>query len=225
MVLPLLAAIPAIISAIGGATELFGAGKDMVEEITGGASGATTPEDLHREVAAMTPDQQERWAESMQQKVVMYEAQNGRLDIQGGRVDADTLSVLSQKIRDKIAWLRMATRPWAVRQMVRVILLPFYVTCVDIGFGILNAGLTLFNVTRNDQPVQIAYIASQFFAKDTIYVDMYQSVVWPAASIVMTYMTLRQFQKSKGDANPVDAVASLMRSAGGLVGKVRGAFK
>ena len=131
----------------------------------------------------------------------MYRAQNERLEIQGGRVDAETLGALTPEAASKVAIMRMTTRPWCVRLFAGGMVFPVMgVFGVDILLALINTVVAgLWAVFGGDKPpVQFDLIAGKFFAENTIYVQLYDALVPYAAAGVMTFMTLREAGKAGG---------------------------
>ena len=101
--LPLLAAIPSIISAVSKVSDLFSSGKEAVKKVTGSDSIASTSTELQDEIQSLPKEQQAQWAQIMQQKVELYQAENQRLDIEIGRIDSNITSKLTPEAASKIA--------------------------------------------------------------------------------------------------------------------------
>ena len=187
-----LAALPAIFSAISGVTTLFSEGQKVYNDITGNPA-PSDQNGLQDAVNAMTPDQQNQWAEAMAEKIRMYEAETDRLKVQGGTIDAETLSQFSQEARDKIGLLRMTTRPKVVLRMSHVMLLPVYVMAFD-GIGVYaNSILALC-----DQVYRVPMLAGTFFQPGSLYVELYGYAAPSATAIVISYITLREIGKAGG---------------------------
>ena len=220
MVLPLIAAIPTIISGISTITELFDSGKQIVEAVTGTPSTAVTAEDLHGEVAAMTPDQQAVWVQVMQNKIDMYDAQNKRIENEQGSMTADLMDTLPEKVRGKIAELRMATRPLVVRRLLHVILLPVYIIVID-GLIMLH---NIFQSAYGSGKV-LATLGGAFMSESTIYLQMYQIAAPTAASIVITYMTARAVEKIKGKSDGGPTIADAAAGVAGLISRAKSLIK
>lgn len=200
MVLQFLAMLPGIFSAISSATELFDAGKQVYADITG-KEPPETVEALQSAVTELPADQQEAFASRMSKEIEMYQAQNARLEIQGGRVDAETLAALPPEAAAKVAILRMTTRPWCVRLFAKGMVYPVMsVFAVDIFLALVNSLIMGFWVVFGGDvpPVQFELIAGKFFAENSIYVRLYENFVPYAAAGVMTFMTLREFGKGGG---------------------------
>ncbi|MAX82401.1 MAG: hypothetical protein CL843_19765 [Crocinitomicaceae bacterium] len=201
MAFPLLAMLPGIFTAISGATELFDAGKQVYNEVTGNAA-PDTPEALQAAVESLPTEQQQAFAERMTKEIEMYRAQNERLEIQGGRVDAETLSVLTPEAATEVAIMRMTTRPWVVRQLTRAMVWPVMsVFAVDIALAVINTFIAGIWAVFGEAtaPVQFELVAGKFFGDGgSVYVQMYSQIVEYSAYIVITYMTLREAGKAGG---------------------------
>lgn len=212
-------ALPAIFSAISGIADLVSGGKQVYDEITG-KSAPDDPAGLRAAVEDMTPEQQAQWAEAMTGKIEMYRAQTERLEVQGGRINSETLAMFSQKVRDYIGKMRMVTRPLVVRRMTHVILLPVYVVTFDIFATLANWGIVVWSTS--EVPHQIPLLAEKFFGPDTIYVQLYTPTITPAAAIVITYMTLREVGKAGGPKAAADkAMSSITNGLKSVVGAFR----
>lgn len=201
MVFPLLAMLPGIFTAISGATELFDAGKQVYNEVTGNAA-PDTPAALQSAVESLPPEQQQAFAEKMSKEIEMYQARTERLEVQGGRVDAETLATLTPEAASEVAIMRMTTRPWVVRQLTRAMVWPVMsVFAVDIALAVINTvSAGIWAVSSGDAaPVQFDLVAGKFFGEGgSVYVQMYSQVVEYSAYIVITYMTLREAGKAGG---------------------------
>jgi len=214
--LPLLALLPTIFSAVSKVSDLFSTGKEMVKKVTGNDSVASTPEELQQEVQNLPPEQQAQWAQIMRQKVELYQAENQRLDIEIGRIDSNITGKLTAESASKIAYMRMTTRPWTVKMMVYYILFPFALVTVDLVQELLKSWL--FFWTDKVQPVKtfdyvfgslnpdmfkgdpgvfeklvqaFAGSHSQMTFAGNLYVD---SIPW-VVGIIVSYMGLREIGK------------------------------
>jgi len=248
MILPILAALPAIFSVVGKVTDLFSSGKKAVKEITGKDSQASTPEELQEEVQNLPPGQQVKWVEIMHEKVEMYKAENERLDIEIGRVDT---SRISPEAASKIAIMRQTTRPWAVRMMIHYIFFPWYLIIVDVAQELFNTwvlspfGLKalsfktfdyVFGVLSFDKMDKGTLEKISDFVQgpqaQTLMASMYMETVGWASAIVLGYMGLREIGKVKGASGDTvistsqsSTFSSVVKSGLGLVSKVKAIFK
>lgn len=219
MVLPLLAALPAVFSAIDGAADLFSKAREVYAEVTGD-DAPDDPAALRRSIEAQPEAVQTRFVERMQQEIALYRAQTERLAVDQGTLEAELLASLSPKARDRIAKMRMVTRPLTVRRMTHVMLLPVYVLVADAAFTLINSGIA--GVSAAETPYQIPLLAATFFADGTLYSGLYDSAVGPAALIVVSYMTLREVGKAGG---PKRAAEGALDKIAGGVRSVVGLFK
>ena len=247
--LPLLAALPTIFTAISKASDLFSKGKEAVEKITGKTSEASNPDELKDEVESLTPQQQAQWAQTMQQKIDLYRAETDRLDIEIGRITPELQAKLTPDDAGKIAIMRQTTRPWAVRMMVHYVLFPFYLVLFDSvqlaiihWFGISEERVfKAFNyvfgaLTIKDVDQSVLDKVSTLFTEPqnlTLAAQMYMdSIAW-VVSVIISYMGLREIGKAKGTSGDElvsrgkapTGVTGLIQSGLGLVNKVRAAFK
>jgi hypothetical protein len=229
--LPLIAALPSIFSAVSKVSDLFSSGKEAVKKVTGNDSIASTPVELQEEIQSLPEAQQAQWAQIMQQKVELYQAENQRLDIEIGRIDSNITSKLTPDAAGKIAYLRQATRPWTVRMMVHYILFPFYLIIIDLAqdliknwllfwtdaikpvktfdymFGALNPGSL-----EGMDPGALDKILSAFAGHDnqlTLAGDLYvDSIPW-VVGIIVSYMGLREIGKARGTSGDIPVNAGL----------------
>jgi hypothetical protein len=227
--LQLLAAIPTIITAVSKVSELFKKGRDTVQEVTGEPSRASTPDELQTEVQQLPPDQQNRWAEVMAKEVDKYVAENERLAVEIGLVDANITSKISQEAASKIALMRMTTRPWAVKCMVLYVLFPFFLVIVDLVQHLILAWLPfldrwidpfnsfeyVFGVMKWPENVNagtLDKLASLFSSQGgpaTFAGELYmESIPW-VVSIILGYMGLREVGKWKGTADEAPQIGAV----------------
>lgn len=237
---PILAAIPTIMSAISGVTDLFNAGKKAKEKVTGAPSVASTPEELDQEINSLPPDTKAQWAEIMKQKVDLYQAENQRLALEIGTIDTNITSKVDTNTASKISEMRMTTRPWAVRMMIHFILFPFYLVIIDVAQELVKVWLispfgwkiTVFKsfeyVFGVYDPTTFEKIAELLKSPQshTLMGSMYQASVPWAASIVLGYMGLREIGKAKGTSGdtPLGSVpvGGMGTGAGAVVTKTIG---
>jgi len=201
--------LPLIFKALTGAPALIEVGKVVFEAVTGSPSTATTPEALQGEVEAMPQEQRAAWAEQMKVKVDIYQAETERLVNEQGVVTDGLIDKLDTPTADKIALLRMTTRPKVVLRMSHFLMVPLYIMALD-GFLALCNTFILFRHTGEGAPQLLTLLASTFFAEGSIYLGMYQAGVTPAATIVVSYMTLRQIEKA-GHPNPLASAGNAIK--------------
>lgn len=216
----LLAALPTIFSAIRKVSDLFSKGKDAVKEVKGEFSVASSPDELRAEVEQMTPEQQNRWAEIMSRQVDMYAKQNERLAVEIGLIDDNITSKLSTEAANEIAYLRMTTRPWAVRLMVHFVMFPFYLVIVDLIQHLLVAWLPFLKSKLNIEPFnafdyvfgvvrlpenpdpgtldKILLLFQESGGSQTMAASMYAEAIPWVVSIILGYMGLREIGKARG---------------------------
>lgn len=244
--LPLIAAIPGIISAVSKVTELFNSGKKAVEKVAGTPSVASTPEELRQEIQTLPPEQQAEWSKIMQQQVDLFAAQNERLATEIGLVDANITAKVTTEAASKIAVLRQTTRPWTVRMMVHFVFFPFYLVIVDLSqelvnvwflkglfrgagvpvvrtfdyvFGALNP-VTLASAQSGAIEKILAFLTSGDKKLHTLAGDIYlDSVPW-VVSIIISYMGLREIGKITGKSGDQEQGAQGAKSGGGVGGAV-----
>ena len=219
--LQLISAIPTIITAVSKVSELFKKGRDTVKAVTGDPSQASTPEELQTEVQQLSPEQQNRWAEVMAKEVDKYTAQNERLAVEIGLVDANITSRVSEDAASKIAIMRMTTRPWSVRCMVLYVLFPFFLVIIDMLQHLMIAWLPfldrwidpfnsfeyVFGVMKWPEKINagtLEKLAVLFAGKGgpaTFAGQLYmESIPW-VVSIILGYMGLREVGKWRGSAD------------------------
>ena len=252
--LQLLGAIPTIIAAARKVSSVFHKGQEVLAEVTGRPSESSTPEELETELRTLPEDQQNRWAETMAKEVEQYTAQNERLATEIGLIDSTLTAKLSREAVDEVAILRMTTRPWTVRWMVRYILFPFFLIFIDIAQNLILAWLPFlkrwitpfdtfghfFGVVRppDTGDVTILNEFAQLFADGLapttmagqLYID---SVPW-VVSVVVSYMGLREVGKWRGHADnaagggappPLPSTATVVGKALSESGRLVGKIK
>ncbi len=225
--LQLIAAIPTIITAVSKVSELFKTGRDAVRVVTGDPSQASTPEELQTEVQQLSPEQQNRWAEVMAKEVDKYAAENERLAVEIGLVDANITSKVSEDAASKIAIMRMTTRPWSVRCMVLYVLFPFFLVIIDLVQHLIIAWLPfldrwidpfnsfeyVFGVMKWPENINantLDKLASLFSGQGgpaTFAGELYMDSVPWVVSIILGYMGLREVGKWRGTADEAPAGA------------------
>jgi len=236
--IPLLGALPSIFSAVSKVSSLFGKGKEVVENVTGKPSEASTPDELKEEIESLSPDQQALWVQSMQQKIDLYRMENDRLDIEIGRITPELQSKLTPQAANKIAIMRQTTRPWAVRMMVHYTFFPFYLVLFD---SIQLALVHWFGASEERVFKTFNYVFGTLTIKDidasvldkvssvlgqpqhlTLAAEMYMSSIGWVISVIISYMTLREIGKTKGTSGDertppqTNATPSLGLIQGGL---------
>ena len=248
--LPLLALLPSIFSTVSKVTDLFNAGKKVVEAVSGEPSKASNPTELQQEVSQLPELKQAQWAEIMSQKIDLYKAQNDRLDLEQGRIDSNITSKLTPDAANKIAVMRQTTRPWAVRMMVHYVFFPWYLIVTDLVQELFNRwilkglfgaehGVDVFNtfnyvfgnVVRGAQ--QTAQNAAESNAAEAIQVltsgattmsAMYMNSVGWATSIIIAYMGLREYSKAKGTSGDTPYPGVIADPGKDIVDNVTGAL-
>jgi hypothetical protein len=198
-----------IFAAIAGAIELFNAGRQVYEAVAGSPSKATTVPELQVEVAALPPEQAADWAKRMELIVSLHRSENDRIRNDQGDMTPEILRVLDPKTASTVAVLRMTTRPWVVRSCTHVILLPVYVTVIDMAFIFLNGLCRLFGA----EPI-FNLFAEKVFGDGSIYVTMYSWAAPIAASVLITYITARAYEKGKLNGGADNLTTSLVGAAG-----------
>lgn len=136
-----------------------------------------------------------------------YKAENERLLNEQGAITDGLIEKIDPITASKVAFLRMTTRPKVVLRMSHYLMAPLYLMAVDGVLAFINLWLVFF-----DHPKTVGYLAATFFDGDSVYQTMYAAGVAPAATIVVTYMTLRQVEKS---GNP-------LKGLGGSIAKMFG---
>ena len=241
----LLAMLPSIFTAISTVSDLFDSGKKVVEAVTGETSKASTVEELQTEVLQLDTDKQEQWAEMMRQKIDLYKAQNQRLEIEQGRIDSNITSKLTSEAASDIAVMRQTTRPWAVRMMVHYVFFPWYLIIIDLIQELLNRWI-LQGLFRTEKGIDVFYTFTYVFGNRvkqggeaansvaaniqaltesaTMMGAMYMNSVGWAASIIITYMGLREYSKAKGTSDDVAHPLTLPNSSNNIIETVTGAL-
>jgi len=191
-----LAALPAIISAMSAATDLFGIGKKVVTDITGHPAQAKTVEAFEKELEHLPPAQLQTFITRMEGELSAYEQVTGRLRQDQGTLTAQTLTSLSPSERSYVARLRMTTRPWAVRWMViAVVFPPLALVVINLGIAVLNIGIPLSLFTGPAlPPLQMS----------GLFNDLYITMVGWASGVIMTYMGMREIGKARNKSDAFD---------------------
>jgi hypothetical protein len=179
-------------------------------------------------VNGMDDVEQAEWARELAGRLTFHRAETGRMIADQGLVDKDTLNTLGESDRGRVAYLRMTTRPWAVRWMVRGLLAPFAIIAVDVIFFSFNVILrALFGLDWNPYDMSTG-VSAKIFEYEQI-VKFYTWYAGWASLVVMSYFGLREFGKSKGHddvaksavADAGQAASSAMAVAGRAVAEVR----
>jgi hypothetical protein len=122
-----------------------------------------------------------------------------------------------------VAILRMTTRPRVVLMMAHVILLPVYVTILDVVLMVLNGGYRSFAGNRDFAPFDL--FAEKLFGEGSIYVVMYQWSAPTAAVVVVSYITAKTVEAVKNGAGAGDGIAGAIGKAVAAVGSIRQAVR
>lgn len=247
--LPILAALPSIFTAISGVSDLFDKGTKAVEKITGKPSDASSPDELKDEVSKLSAQQQAQWAQAMHQKIELYKEENERLDIEIGKITPELHSKLTPDDAGKIAIMRQTTRPWAVRMMVHYVLFPFYLVLFD-AVQLTFVHWTGISETRVFKTFNYVFGVLDFKGMDktlveklsaalsgtpglTLAGEMYMNSIGWVISVILSYMGLREISKARGTtgdemtpgkAGPL-AVSDVIQGGMGLVNKVKDFFQ
>ncbi len=218
MVLPLLATLPAIFTAIAGAADLFDRGREVYQAVTGQPSAVGTPAELQGQVAALPQAQAEAWAAQMAQQVEAYRAETDRLKLEQGELTPEMLAALPPAVAGEVVRLRATTRPIVVLRMTHVMLVPVYVIVIDASVTYFNAVARLFGTA-----VTLPLLAPVLFV-DGVYRDLYEGVVPYATVIVVAYMLLRELGKESGKPGDGD-IGDLVGRIGGMFGSIGKLFR
>lgn len=186
----------------------------VVSEVGRAVTGATSDDEAVAAIKANPALYAEFQATIKDKAIELYRAKTERLVTEQGRVDAETLAALPPEAAAQIALLRMTTRPKVVLRMSHVILLPIYVIGVD-------GALALFNIISRaaGSTVQLDMLGAQFFTAGSLYVDLYTWAAPTAASVIATYMGLREAGKAGKD--PDHPLAKATKAATRLFGRLR----
>ena len=209
-----LTAASLLFTGISKVKDLFSSGKELMSDIKGEPTTAGTPEELRKEFDALPAEKQQAWIDRMAAATNQYEAGTERLKAQEG-ISSEIAVKVDEKSASKIAYLRQATRPWAVRQMVRVILFPFYLIGLDVIQHLIKNWLLFW--TDKVQPFEsFLYVfgttGTGLLDKlgnamgptpKTLAGQMYIEAIGVAVWVIISYMGLREAGKfrdnSKGD--------------------------
>lgn len=213
--------LAAIFGALSAIPALFDAGKKVVEEIKGEPSKSTTPAELQAEIATtLTPEQQAQAAEAIRAVIDLHKSENERLKLEQGELSAELMALIPEKERAAIAHERMTIRPWVVRGCTRVVFLPVYVTIYDMGAMIINGFARMLGAS----PI-VDLFAEKIFGDGSLYVTTYQWAAPTAASVLITYMSLKTIEtRRNGHSNGNGTGSAIERAIGavkGVIGAVR----
>jgi len=203
-----------LFSGIKKVADFFNKGKELMDEVKGETSTATTPDELQAEFETLSLDQQKVWVDKMAAAINQYEAETERLKAQES-VSSELSSKVDSETASKISYLRQTTRPWAVRQMVRVILFPFYLIGIDVIQHLLKNWL--FFWTDKVKPFESFHYVFGFTGAGlmdklgniigpmpkTLAGQMYIEAIGVAVWVIISYMGLREAgkyrDKERGD--------------------------
>lgn len=203
-----------LFSGIKKVSGLFSKGKELMAEVKGEASTVTTPDELQAEFEALSPDQQKIWVDKMAAATNQYEAETERLKAQES-ISSEISSKVDVETASDIAYQRQTTRPWAVRQMVRVILFPFYLIGIDVIQYLLKNWLFfwtdkvepfesfhyVFGTTGNGLVDKLGNMIGPM--PKTLAGQMYIEAIGIAVWVIISYMGLREAgkyrDKERGD--------------------------
>ncbi len=214
----MLPVIAGVIGAVSAVTDLFAAGKRVYEQVTGSPSTAATPVELQAAVEAMPADQQAAWLLVMRTEIEAYRAETDRLANEQGEVTPDLLRALTPEAAAEVAFLRMTTRPRVVLRMSHVMLVPVYVLAIDAVLILVN-GMAAWGGSERVMPL----LGPALFGERSVYRYLFDAAVWPATTIVLGYMLLREVGKRTGkgeDQAGIDLVAQL----GNAVASIKNLF-
>lgn len=214
----MLPVIAGVIGAVSAVADLFSAGKRVYEQVTGKPSTASTPAELQTAIEAAPPDQQAAWIAAMQVEIESYRAQNERLANEQGEVTPELLHALPPETAAEVAYLRMTTRPRVVLRMSHVMLVPAYVLAID-AFTILLNGVAAWFGSEKTLPL----LGPALFGERSVYRYLFDSAVWPATTIVLAYILLREVSKRTGKGED-DAGVDLIAQLGNAVGSIKNIF-
>ena len=212
-----------IIGAITGVTALIDAGKAIYETVAGKPSTAKTADELRVEVETLPADKQAAWAAAMNARIEMHKAETARISNEQGDVTPEVLRVLDPQAAAKVAIERMTTRPWVVKRMTHVILLPIYVFAADWALMFLNGVYRTFSGNREFAPFDL--FAEKLFGEGSIYVVMYQWAAPTAALVVASYITAKTVETVKNGPAAGDGIAGVIGKAVAAVGSLRQAVR
>lgn len=222
MVAPLFAALPLIFQAISSSIDLFSEGKKVYEQVTGKESTAATPAQLESDIVALPLADQVKWIEVMDKQTEQYRAQTERLVAEQGEVNAATLVAMGPEAAKEVAILRMTTRPKITIRMSYVVLMPFYILCIDTAFMVVNNALKVIGIPR-----RFDLLADVLFMEGSIYFQLYSWAAPTAASVIIAYMTLKSGehaqasngQQTGGIGSAIEGLVSATRGLSGVFTK------
>lgn len=202
-------------------------GRAVYEEIR----GAEPRGPLDEALSEMDEDEQEEWARVMQLRLDMFVAETERLEGEQGRMDAETLGVLSVEDRGRVAWLRMTTRPWGVRLMILGLVSPFLLVAIDVGFYVINVIVTavsldhLLSSDPNGWSVYNFELSNAAFNNEGLK-EFYLGFKGWAAAIVISYFGFREIGKINGiDDGKEQSLTGAVSAVGGAMKQVKKNFE
>lgn len=213
----------AILAALTGLPQLFEMGKSIYNTVTGKPSTAETPEQLVQHVSMLPADQQAAWTTQINAEIERQRLENARIQNEQGDVTEGILKALAPETAAKVAEMRMTTRPWVVRRMMHVILLPFYVLLLDTALMFLNGLYRMWSAQRNWTPFDL--FAEKLFGEGSLYTQMYNLAAPTAAAVVMTYIIGKSVEVVKnaggGDTfkGALGTLGNIVKSVKAVVGK------
>ena len=219
-----------IFSGISKIKGLFDSGKELISDISGESSTATSPEELKAEFESLDANQQMDWIGKMGAITRHYEAQTERLKAEGF-VTATIEEKIDNETASEIAYMRQTTRPWAVRKSMHLIWFPFYLIGIDVIQTLFNTWI-IKGIFRSTDGVAFPRTFDFVFGATgsglmdkvgnligpmpkTLAGMMYVEAVAWAAGIVLAYMGLREMGKFRDKNNG----PSLMSKAAGAIKK------
>lgn len=218
-----------LFSGISKVKALFSSGKKLMSDIKGEPSPAETPEELKKEFDALPIEKQKVWIDQMAAATNQYEAETERLKAQE-EISSEIAEKVDEESASKIAIIRKTTRPWAVRQMVRVILFPFYLIGIDVIQHLIKTWLPfwtdnitpfesfqyVFGTTGNGLMDKLGNVIGPM--PKTMAGQMYIEAIGVAVWVIVTYMGLREAGKYRDKGNGDGILGKIKKT--GLLSKV-----
>jgi hypothetical protein len=210
----LIAGALTLFSGISKVKDLFTKGKELIEDVRGVPSTASTPEELESEFMDLPLEKQQIWVDKMASATAQYEAETGRLRAEQ-EISPEIAAKVDPETASKIAYQRQTTRPWAVRQMIYLIMAPFYLIGLDVIQHLIKNWLLfwtdkvkpfesftyVFGTTGDSLVDKVGSLIGPM--PKTMAAQMYIEAISVAVWVVVTYMGLREAgkyrDKQKGD--------------------------
>ena len=206
----------------------------VVGEVASAVTGQADPGQAAAAIEADPELMSQFTAQIEERRNELYALTTERLKAEQGEVSAETLGALSPKDAGRVAWLRMTTRPWAVRWCVRALVWPpLAIVTVDALLSIANVfsaalgWISSLPIIKDGAVSGYQVVALKFGLVGPVLLDagagfttLYSWFAPTATSIVLGYMGLREVGKAREQGTTVsDAAGAVGGVLKGLFGK------